>query len=63
MQPHKDLSGLCKSICESSITDLDLGDNNIDDTNVAELAKVLPKSTIAQLVLGKNPIGSFEGVS
>eukprot|EP00927_Polykrikos_kofoidii_P053401 TRINITY_DN4788_c0_g1_i1.p1 TRINITY_DN4788_c0_g1~~TRINITY_DN4788_c0_g1_i1.p1 ORF type:complete len:519 (+),score=55.04 TRINITY_DN4788_c0_g1_i1:35-1591(+) len=54
----RDLSGLCKALPETNIISLDLGDNDIDDTNVAALSSVLARSAVKIVVLGTNPISA-----
>lgn len=53
-----DLSLLCKTLPGTNITELDLGDNNVDDTSVRMLSAGLVKSSVSVLVLGTNPISA-----
>lgn len=55
------LSKLCTTLPETGITNLDLGDNALDDAALQELAVVLPQTVITILILGSNPI-SRDGV-
>jgi len=54
----EDLSSLCRALPGTCITDLDLGDNSIDDTNMAMLSAALTKTSVKLLVLGTNPLGT-----
>ncbi|CAE8645616.1 unnamed protein product [Polarella glacialis] len=54
----RDLSILCKSLPDTNITELDLGDNSIDDTNVAMLSTAVANSFVTLLVMGTNPISA-----
>lgn len=54
----QDISGLCGVLPDCSVTELDLGDNNLQDEGIQALANVLSRSVLCILVLGKNPISS-----
>jgi len=53
-----EISSLCEAVLDTGVTNLDLGDNNIDDAGAQCLAKMLPKSVLMILVLGTNPLGA-----
>lgn len=40
----------------STLSELDLGDNSLGDTQVRSLAEALPSSSLETLVLGRNPV-------
>lgn len=50
----QDISALCRILPDTGVTNLDLGDNSIDD--IGPLIPALQKSVILILVLGTNPI-------
>jgi len=50
------VSKLCEALPETGVTQLDLGDNQIDDVGAKEIAASLPTSVITILVVGSNPI-------
>lgn len=58
----RDLSKLCVALPDTGITNLDLGDNALDDAALQDLAVVLLQTVVTILVLGTNPI-SKDGVS
>lgn len=53
-----DVSALCESLPDTGITQLDLGDNCIEDAGAKQIAKVLNDSVVMVLVLGSNPISA-----
>jgi len=52
----QDISVLCLALPTTGVTQLDLGDNSIEDTGVLNLTKVLQETVIGTLVLGSNPM-------
>lgn len=51
----RSVSSLCDALPETGVTQLDLGDNDIDDAGAKKIAVLLPISVITILVVGSNP--------
>lgn len=59
----ENISPLLPIVSESfGLTELDLGDNNIEDSQVLALAQLLPASVVTTLVLGRNNISDASAV-
>lgn len=58
----KDVVKLCAVLPNTGITNLDLGDNDVDDGGAQDIAAVLPQTVVTNLVLGSNPI-TEEGIN
>jgi hypothetical protein len=50
------LNELCTALPDTGVTQLDLGDNAVDDSGAEMVALALPRSVVTVLVLGSNPI-------
>lgn len=58
-----EISSLVSAVLDTSITQLDLGDNAITDATLEPLANALPRSVLLILVLGKNPLSAAAATS
>lgn len=58
----RDLSKLCTALPDTGVTNLDLGDNAVDDAGLQDVAVALPQTVVTILVLGSNPI-SKDGIN